>query len=125
VTDPLERRLIAAFSRFDVAALEGLLAEDVRHWLNISGEERGRDEILARVAQEGQHVATATFDVRRRTETPDGFVLQVTVRGETAGGAPFSIPACLIVAVRDGKVARIDEYASVDHAMPIIREMFG
>jgi ketosteroid isomerase-like protein len=122
---PLVHRLLDAFGTYDPDALAPLLADDVRHWLNITKLEQGRDELLAQIGVEGSHVASSTFTLRHHVKTAEGFVVQLTVAGETKGGAPFEVPVCLVVAVDGDKVLRVDEYANIDDAKPIIKEMFG
>jgi ketosteroid isomerase-like protein len=122
---PLADRLIEAFSAYDAEALAPLLAPDVVHWLNITKREQGRDQMLAQIGVEASHIARSTFEVRGQVATAEGFVVQMTVAGETKGGAPFEVAVCLVVTTADDQVVRIDEYASVDQAQPIIQEMFG
>jgi hypothetical protein len=120
---PLAERLVEAFSSYDAVALEPLLAPDVIHWVNITQQEQGRDRMLKQIGAEGRYIATAEFELREHAETGEGFVLQLVVSGETTVGAPFTVPVCLVVRVDGDRVVRIDEYASVDHAQPIIDAM--
>lgn len=122
---PLAERLIQAFSHYDAAALDPLLAPDAVHWVNITQREQRRAEVLKQVGAEGRYIATADFELRDHSATADGFVLQLVVSGETTTGAPFTVPVCLVVRVQGEQVVRIDEYASVDHALPIINAMTG
>ena len=40
-----------------------------------------------------------------------GWVLQATTVGTNAAGEPVRVPTCLVVTLRDGKIARFEEYA--------------
>ncbi|HEY1588361.1 MAG TPA: hypothetical protein VGG00_01410, partial [Rhodanobacter sp.] len=48
-------------------------------------------------------------DIRRHFY-PGGFVQQHVVSGIKANGDSFRVPVCMVIAVRDAKIARIDEY---------------
>jgi len=71
--------------------------------------------------------ASATFAAKvpdRRYEdikiTPfdGGYIQQHRLVGQSVDGAPFSLPACAIMHVRDGKIVRIDEYFD---SAPLVR----
>lgn len=117
--------LIAAMSAYDADATRALCAPDARHWVSLTEQEQGIDELLALMAREGAVVAEANFEVRNRIATENGAVLMLTVDGTTKGGAKFHIPVCLIVAVEGDKVVRLDEYANVDQAKDLLREIFA
>lgn len=51
-------------------------------------------------------------DVRRQT-TPSGFVQQHVLRLEKPDGAVIDWPACIVFDVRDGRIARLDEYVDL------------
>ena len=116
--------LLVAMASYDVEAMRSLCSPEIRHWLSITEQEQGLDALLATIAREREVVADATFELRRRVETADGAVLMLTVDGWTRGGAEFHIPVCVVVAVEGGRVVRLDEYANVDRAKDLLREIF-
>jgi ketosteroid isomerase-like protein len=116
-------RLLDALSSYDTDAIRSLCSPDLRHWLSITEREQGVDELLATVDRERQLVADSNFALRRRVETVDGAVLMLTVDGRTKRGASFHIPVCLVVAVEGDKVVRLDEFANVDQARELLKEM--
>jgi len=116
--------LLAAMTNYDVDAMRRLCSPDLRHWLSITEQEQGIDELLATIARERDVVADADFVVRRRVDTADGAVLMLTVDGRTHNGATFHIPVCVVAAIDDGKVVRIDEYANLERAQDLLQEMF-
>jgi ketosteroid isomerase-like protein len=124
-TTALVDRFIDALARYDVDALGPMLTDDFVRWLNLGGDEQGRDALLAVIAVERDHVRRSEVEVRHRVATDEGFVLQLTIRGTTTGGAPFDIPVCLVVTVDGERIRRIDEYASSDQVRPLLREMLG
>jgi ketosteroid isomerase-like protein len=116
---------LEAMTTYDTDTLRSLCSPDLRHWLSVSGEEQGLDHVLATIAKEREVVDDATFVVRRRVETVEGVVLMLTVDGRTRGGAAFHIPVCLVIGVDHDKIVRLDEYANLDGAQELIREMFA
>jgi len=119
----LADRLLAAFEAHDPAAVSACLAPDVVRWLNITDEEMGLEGILALVAAEHAVVAESKMRLRRRLDTEDGFVLQFDADGTTVAGEPFHIPVCLVVTLAGDRVARLEEYADLSQAQPIVRAM--
>ncbi|WP_235735596.1 nuclear transport factor 2 family protein [Nocardioides alcanivorans] len=49
-----------------------------------------------------------------------GWVLQSTTVGTSAAGDPVRIPSCLVVTVRDGRIARFEEYADSAAAQTLL-----
>ena len=119
----LADRLLAAFEAHDPEAVSGCLTPDVRRWLNITDEEMGLDGILALVKAEHAVVAESKMRLRRRLDTEDGFVLQFDADGTTVAGEPYHIPVCLVATVDGDRVARLEEYADLGQAQPIVRAM--
>ena len=58
-------------------------------------------------------------DVRRQA-TADGFVQQHVLRGTMGNGAAVEIPACIVVTIRDGRIARLDEYLDSKHTKVLL-----
>jgi ketosteroid isomerase-like protein len=50
------------------------------------------------------------YDISRRSEIEGGVLQQHVLHATTPTGRTFSMPACLVIAVEDGHVTRIDEY---------------
>jgi ketosteroid isomerase-like protein len=121
----LAERFFAAASTFDTEALDRLLAPDAGRWVNITGQRESRQEFLSFVELEGSLLRDTTFHVDGRTFADDGFVLQLTVEGTTIGGNALRVPACLVVAVEDGLIAGIHEYADSAQAKPILKEIIA
>jgi len=49
------------------------------------------------------------YRVQRRVAIPGGFMQQHVLEAETAGG-PFSMPACIVCEVQNGRIKRLEEY---------------
>lgn len=44
---------------------------------------------------------------------------QHVLEGVLADGSPFSMPACVVVQIRDGQIVRLDEYLDPAGAAPL------
>ncbi len=102
----LARRWLPAF-------LEGRRADDdvyadgVTTWHNIGERESVVQQTPSRTRAGGE---LRVEDVRLRV-FDGGWVLQGTTAGTSASGDPVRIPSCLVVTVREGRIARFEEYA--------------
>jgi ketosteroid isomerase-like protein len=119
----LAERLLAAFETHDPDAVSALLAPDVIRWLNITDAELGLDGILALVAAERTAVKESTMTLRRHLDTAEGFVLQFVADGTTIAGESYHIPVCLVATVDGDRVTRLEEYADLGQAQPILRAL--
>lgn len=105
----------AALERGTAAPTE-MYAEDATVWHNT-------DEVDAPAAdgrQNMQILRTAVPDFRA-AETQlhvweDGCALQYAFVGTLPSGAALRIPGCIVITVRDGLIARVQEYVDSAHA---------
>lgn len=106
----------ALAERWLPAFLEGRRADDdvyadgVTTWHNIGEREAEVQRTPSRTRQVAGGADLRVEDVRLHV-FDGGWVLQATTVGTTADGAPVRIPTCLVVTVRDGRIARFEEYA--------------
>ncbi|MEQ6901834.1 nuclear transport factor 2 family protein [Nocardioides sp. YIM 152588] len=109
-------RSTALLERWLPAFLAGRRADDdvyadgVSTWHN-AGEweaEIRRTPSRTRSVQAGATLRVE--DVRVRV-SDDGWVVQSVTVGTSGSGDPVRIPSCLVVTVRDGRIARFEEYA--------------
>lgn len=109
-----EARAVA--ERWLPAFLEGrraddeLYAEGVTTWHNIGEREAEVQRTPSRTRQVEAGADLRVEDVRMHV-FDGGWVLQATTVGTTAAGAPVRVPTCLVVTLRDGRIARFEEYA--------------
>lgn len=108
-TRALAERWLAAF-------LEGRRADDdvyadgVTTWHNIGEREAEVQRTPSRTRQVQSGADLRVEDVRLNV-FDGGWVLQATTVGTNAAGEPVRVPTCLVVTVRDGRIARFEEYA--------------
>ncbi len=109
-------RAAALARRWLPAFLAGRRADDdvyaagVSTWHNIGEREAEIEQTPSRTRQEQAGADLRVEDVRVKV-FDGGWVLQSVAVGTNADGAPVRIPSCLVVTLREGKIARFEEYA--------------
>lgn len=121
----------ALADRWLPAFLEGRRADDdvyaegATTWHNIGEREAEIQRTPSRSRQVRSGADLRVEDVRLRV-FEGGWVLQATTVGTSAAGAPVRVPTCLVVTVRDGRIARFEEYADSRAAAPLFGQpQFG
>jgi ketosteroid isomerase-like protein len=57
-----------------------------------------------------KNVAARRYEDVPRQAIPGGVLQQHVLRGTAPNGAQLNVPACMIIAVVDGRITRIEEY---------------
>jgi ketosteroid isomerase-like protein len=121
VTGPphaIGERLTAAILARDAAGMRGCIAPDAVIWTNI-GPEQDRETFVAIC----DALVAAISDVRyanlRRADTATGFVQQHELTGTSPAGARFTVKACVVATVEDGRIVRFEEYIDAGQASGI------
>jgi ketosteroid isomerase-like protein len=111
VTDALDlaARFFAAVETGDIDQIRAIYAPDAIIWHNHDRKEQTVEENLKVLRWVARHLPKRRYNVLRRVAIPGGFLQQHVLEGETANG-PFSMPACIVVQVREGRIARLEEY---------------
>jgi ketosteroid isomerase-like protein len=103
--------LFAAIESADLAAVDALYADDIEVWHNFSNAVQSKTENLNTLTGLTASVDTIHYDVRERLELDAERVLQRhDLHCTTRSGERITIPACMFITVRGGKIARIEEY---------------
>jgi len=105
----LARRWLPAFVAGRRAA-DDVYAEGVSTWHNIGEWEAEIQRTPSRTRQVEAGADLRIEDVRLRV-FDGGWVVQATAVGTNAAGEPVRIPSCQVVTLRDGRIARFEEYA--------------
>lgn len=119
-TRELIRAYYTAFNRGDREAFMGLLTEDVRHDINQSGSELGKEAFRAFMARMDRSYSEQITDIVVMVSA-DGstasseFVVHGTYLHTDEGlppatGQNYSLPGGAFFTIRDGKVARVTNY---------------
>lgn len=111
----LAARFVDAIERGDADQLRVIYAAEARIWHNFHGKDQTVDENLKTLRWMTRNLTNRRYRILRRVAIPGGFLQQHVLEGETVGG-PFSMPACIIVEVMDGRITRLEEYLDSAHA---------
>jgi len=106
----LADRLFAAIEAGDTEAVAACYADDAVVWHNTDQVDQNKADNLRVLSWVIDHTAVRTYRDIRRTVIDHGFVQQHSLHVGFDDGRTADLPACLVVAVADGLVVRIDEY---------------
>ena len=110
-TIQIARALFENIEAGDPAGVAGLYADDIEVWHNFSNTTQSKQENLQTLTGLIGSVKTIRYEVKELLTLSDDRVLQRhDLHCETPGGARFTIPACIFITVRSGKITRIEEY---------------
>jgi ketosteroid isomerase-like protein len=108
--DALADRFFDAIEAGDVATIDEIYAPDVTVWHNFTQTDQARSDNLAVLGWIIKRTKERRYTDRRRTCDGEGFVQQHVLRATASSGAELCMPAMMRVTVRDGHIARIEEY---------------
>ena len=103
-------RMYDALARGDVAAARACCTPDAIVWhsfdqvaLDLDATVKGWEQLVAGFPERG-------FADVRLTETPEGWAVRQLMVGRTQAGVRIAWPLCAFITLRDGLIARLDEY---------------
>jgi uncharacterized protein len=102
-------RFFRAVEAGDVEAIRSIYAPDARIWHNNDRLEQTVDQNLRVLGWVARNLTDRHYRVQRRVAIPGGFMQQHVLEANTVGG-PFSMPACIVCEVKDGRITRLEEY---------------
>lgn len=103
-------RFLDAIERGDLRTVLEIYAPDVVVWHNTDSVCQTREENLRVVASIFELLADRRYTERRVVGFEGGFIDQHVLTGRLRSGEIFRLPACLICAVSEGRITRLDEY---------------
>jgi len=109
-------KLISAIQGGDVEAVRACYTADARVWHNFDEKDQTIDENLATLGWLSKRLTNRRYEILARRPFDGGYVQQHVLTGTLASGATFRMPACIVVQVRDGKIARLEEYLDTAQA---------
>ncbi|MBI1210253.1 MAG: DUF4440 domain-containing protein [Alphaproteobacteria bacterium] len=111
MSDALEvaERFFRAIEAGDVECIKAIYAPDAVIWHNNDQKEQTVEENVRVLTWVTRNLSNRHYRVKRRVAIPGGFLQQHVLEADTANG-PFSMPACIVVEVKDGRISRLDEY---------------
>ena len=113
-------RFFAAIGKGDLDAVRAIYAPDAVIWHNNDGVEQNVAQNLAVLAWVVKNVSGLRYEDVRRFPTPSGFVQQHVLRGAAPSGVAIEIPACIVCAVANGRITRLDEYLDSAQVAPLL-----
>lgn len=108
-TDRLAATMTACIEDGDTEGFAACCSDDVVIWHNNDGLEVPLSAVVPTLSWLHRNVSGLRYEDVRRRAVAGGYVQQHVLRG-TAPGGELELPACLVVAVKDGLINRIDEY---------------
>jgi uncharacterized protein len=116
----LADRFMRAVENGDAEAIAACYAPDARIWHNNDGKEQGPVENLRVLRWVEERLKNRRYEITSRHAFPGGYVQQHILNGTLRDGTPFRMPACLVVTVDDGRIARLEEYLDSAHVKPLL-----
>lgn len=121
--DPLQlaERLFGAITAGNVEAVRDIYASDAVIWHNNDGLEQSADDNLRVLQWVVTNIRNLRYENVRRQRTDSGFMQQHVLRGTAPNGQELSIPACIVCAVDNGQITRLEEYLDSAHIAPLLQ----
>jgi ketosteroid isomerase-like protein len=117
------KRFFDAIEQGDVDVVRDSYTPDVGIWHNFDDKVQSRDENVATLTAMVGRISDRSYDERRVEVFDGGFLQQHVLRGTRKDGSRVSLPACIICRLRDGRIARLDEYLDSAH-VALFRQTF-
>jgi ketosteroid isomerase-like protein len=103
-------RFFAAIEAGDIEAVRRLYAPDAVIWHNDDLIEQNVEDNLKVLTGLHRAVSGLHYEIVRRAELPDGVLQQHVLHGALPNGKAVTLHCAMYLRVRDGHIARIDEY---------------
>ena len=116
----LAERLFKAIEAADIDAVKEIYAPDAEIWHNTDGLTQSPAENVRTLTWVTTNLKDLAYTEIRRSATDDGFVQQHVLVATNRAGQRVEVPACIVVRIADGHIARLDEYidsANVEQIM--------
>jgi ketosteroid isomerase-like protein len=117
------QRFFDAIEQGDVDTVRESYTEDVGIWHNFDDKVQTREENVATLQGMVGRISDRKYADRRIEVFSGGFVQQHVLWGTRKDGSRVSMPACIICRMRDGRIARLDEYLDSAH-VAVFRQVF-
>lgn len=129
----LADRFFAAIERCDMDTVRAIYAPDALIWHNFDPLEARLNRRLSQSVADNVALLSALprlilnlrYKVWHEAATDSGFVRQHVLHGNTSEGDAVEFPICVVVEVKDGRIAALFEYLSVHHLPTAITDYFA
>jgi ketosteroid isomerase-like protein len=106
----LARHFIAAIEAGDTETARACFTSDARIWHNFDDHAQTVDENMKLLGWMMKKAANRQYEITRLEEIEGGYLQQHVLRLTNHAGEEAAMHACVVVAVSDGKISRIEEY---------------
>jgi uncharacterized protein len=106
----LARQLLDALNSGDREQLRACYCADAAIWHNFDDQAQGVEDNLRVFDWMQRRIPNRRYRILRQDFVADGWWQQHIVEGELPDGRQLKMHACCRIQVRDGRVARIEEY---------------
>lgn len=117
------KRFFDAIEQGDVETVRDSYTPDVGIWHNFDDQVQTREENVATLTAMVARISDRTYADRRVEVFDGGFLQQHVLHGTRKDGSRVSLPACIVCRMRDGRIARLDEYLDSAH-VALFRQTF-
>jgi len=112
----LADRFITGVQAGDQEGVRACYAPDAVIWHNFDGVEQTVDQNMRSLRWFARTLPDRRYRILRREAIKDGFMQQHVLEATLPDGTAWAMPACVVVTVKDGLIARLDEYLDSAHA---------
>src|SRR5690606_25943265 len=112
-----------ALGRGDRDAVLAVVTRDAVLWQNYDGQEKRFADRVSGLMRASQVADGFRYAERQYLSIHDGLILQHRLQGEIPGGDSFDAPIMVRVYMRDGRMARFEEYFDQQTLAPLYRAM--
>ncbi len=112
-------QFIAALNRADAETVRALYAPQARIWHNFDDKLQTVEENIKSMHWMHSRLSDLNYDVHYRIAIPGGFLQQHILKGMLSSGKPFTLHACVICKVDDGRITKLEEYLDTAQARPL------
>lgn len=106
----LAQRFFDAIEAGDLDGVRAIYAPNAIIWHNDDEKETSVDDNLGVLTNFVKFLPKRSYQDRRVSVFPGGFVQQHVLHLERRDGQQFTLPACLVCQVENERITRLDEY---------------
>ena len=118
----LAERLMAALNIADEAEIRAIYTPDARIWHNFDDKLQPLEDNIKSLRWMHRRLSNLNYDVQYRVALPDGFLQEHILRGTLANGDDFTLHACAICKVENGRITELREYLDTAETQPLLKK---
>jgi ketosteroid isomerase-like protein len=115
-------KFFRAIETSDLDALQQIYHDELEVWHNFTGIKQSKADNIASLAMMSV-LRSIKYEVQERITSGNRVAQRHRLCIETMAGMSFDLPVAIFITVRDGKIARIDEYFDSAQLKPLLAEL--